>query len=380
MVHKLPKELQTPAGFVRTWGRSVASIPAEVIAATTLCVCCMTLTGLLLRSYTHQWALRPRRYSPSGVDLWVASLYPETFQGFFLDFGALTDWSTSSTRLLEDRGWQGICFDPFPRLFESRTCGIITQAIGGLMSQLVTLPNCTGEEQDSPEHGLQAVREEDCPSLSSQTYGISRILSLVEAPPVIDYIALGVSATSAQILEHFPWNRFCVRSWSVRVSPSARRVVRRSFLDHGCRFSEGPTETWVVCTCEASESPPPASELSDASSANDHSEPQALILAEVGRRPAPHRHGAKRGEASPMQEQEWEDGDVEVMPVASAHHRGGTSHGRLPPPKQRRATDSHHRRNPGARLFAGIARERPGAAGDRRNRTSKNRRATTVHQ
>lgn len=249
MVYK--KGFETAADLARKYGQSVVSVPAEVYSLSALCVSGLFLAGLVLRSYTTLHALRPHRYSPSGADVWVASLFAGDFAGYFLDIGGCTDWRTSNSRLLEERGWQGVCADPFPRGEGPRTCGIITQAIGGHMHRPASLANCTARVRNSSANAIDMMREEDCPVVKVTTYGIREFLDLIEAPHVIDYVSLGAAATSAQILKGFPWKRFCVRHWSIHAQATWRDDVRRSLTDHGCRISEGLVETWASCQCQA---------------------------------------------------------------------------------------------------------------------------------
>jgi FkbM family methyltransferase len=40
------------------------------------------------------------------------------YQGFFVDIGAFDGISHSNTKLLEDNGWAGVCFEPHPKSFQ----------------------------------------------------------------------------------------------------------------------------------------------------------------------------------------------------------------------------------------------------------------------
>jgi FkbM family methyltransferase len=57
----------------------------------------------------------------------------EKWPGFFVDIGAYDGISNSNTKLLEDNGWQGICFEPNPspfnRLKANRKCECFNYAI-----------------------------------------------------------------------------------------------------------------------------------------------------------------------------------------------------------------------------------------------------------
>ena len=51
-------------------------------------------------------------YSQHGEDLEIAALLPDT--GWFLDIGAYRPMELSNTRLLYERGWSGVMFEPSP--------------------------------------------------------------------------------------------------------------------------------------------------------------------------------------------------------------------------------------------------------------------------
>lgn len=256
MVYK--KGYQSAKDFARAWATSVSNAPVEVYGLTAVCLSGVLLVTLFLRSYTLLHSQRPHRFSLSGADVWVASLFADDFSGYFLDIGGCTDWSTSNTRMLEERGWEGMCADPFPRRDDMRTCGFITQAIGGEMHQPASLSNCTARARNGSAPAVDLVREEDCPRVQVTTYGIGEFLHLVEAPHVIHYISLGVTATSAQILQEFPWQRFCVKHWTIRPHPDSRLEVRSILLGHGCQIGEAHFETWASCECEVHPARPPA--------------------------------------------------------------------------------------------------------------------------
>jgi hypothetical protein len=64
-----------------------------------------------------------RFYSQMGQDKWVSeTVFPGVKNGFFLDVGSGDGTFLSNTKALEQRGWTGICVDPFPRNMQDRSC------------------------------------------------------------------------------------------------------------------------------------------------------------------------------------------------------------------------------------------------------------------
>lgn len=60
--------------------------------------------------------------SQIGQDRWVAeAVFPGVTNGYFLDVGSADGFVNSNTWALEQRGWTGICVDPFPSNMTGRT-------------------------------------------------------------------------------------------------------------------------------------------------------------------------------------------------------------------------------------------------------------------
>ena len=62
----------------------------------------------------------------------IESILDETFpqQPFFLEIGCWDGVQGSNSYHLEhERGWNGLCVDPFPKNFENRDCALCTKAI-----------------------------------------------------------------------------------------------------------------------------------------------------------------------------------------------------------------------------------------------------------
>lgn len=66
-------------------------------------------------------------YSQHGIEPILDELLPE--QGFFLEIGAWDGTHFSNSKYLEEKGWKGLCVEPFPRNFVSRITPVCTKAI-----------------------------------------------------------------------------------------------------------------------------------------------------------------------------------------------------------------------------------------------------------
>src|SRR5262249_41731195 len=69
-------------------------------------------------------------YSQMGQDKWVTEeVFPGVKNGFFLDVGSGDGTFMSNTKALEQKGWTGICIDPFPRNMQDRSCQIFKEVV-----------------------------------------------------------------------------------------------------------------------------------------------------------------------------------------------------------------------------------------------------------
>lgn len=90
-----------------------------------------------------------------GQDKWVLEkVFPDVANGYFVDVGSGHGTIGSNSRTLEERGWRGVCIDPFPVHMEGRTCEMFREVVfskarmvigfhtaGGLGGVADTLPN-----------------------------------------------------------------------------------------------------------------------------------------------------------------------------------------------------------------------------------------------
>jgi hypothetical protein len=61
-------------------------------------------------------------HSQMNQDKWVSeAVFPGVKNGFFLDVGSFDGTFISNSKTLEQKGWTGICVDPFPRNMQDRS-------------------------------------------------------------------------------------------------------------------------------------------------------------------------------------------------------------------------------------------------------------------
>ncbi len=72
-------------------------------------------------------------YTNPEIEKRILKFFNNKTNGFFVDIGAYDGIAISNTKLLEDIGWDGICIEPHPKVYErlvkNRTCKKINCAL-----------------------------------------------------------------------------------------------------------------------------------------------------------------------------------------------------------------------------------------------------------
>lgn len=174
-------------------------------------------------------------------------------EGFFLDIGTSNAQVRDSTRArhLERKGFAGVCAVPFPGIFTNRTCKVVGLPVSGTTGEKVRVNDCTGSPPNLESLNPFA-NQTECVEVEADTMGIADLLSLAAAPPVIDYVALDTHGSEQAILENFPVNDFCARSWTVKHNylESMKKIRHILEITMGCRVREGAGEYWARCPCD----------------------------------------------------------------------------------------------------------------------------------
>jgi FkbM family methyltransferase len=85
-------------------------------------------------------------YAAHGIDQYVKeTFFPNKTNGYFIDIGAHNGIDINNTYYFENEGWDGICFEPLPEIFEqlkqNRKCKVVQKAISDVIgsSQFFTI-------------------------------------------------------------------------------------------------------------------------------------------------------------------------------------------------------------------------------------------------
>lgn len=85
-------------------------------------------------------------YAAHGIDQYIKeTFFPNKTNGYFIDIGAHNGIDINNTYYFENEGWDGICFEPLPEIFEqlkqNRKCKVVQKAISDVIgsSQFFTI-------------------------------------------------------------------------------------------------------------------------------------------------------------------------------------------------------------------------------------------------
>jgi FkbM family methyltransferase len=154
--------------------------------------------------------------SEIGQDKWVLEkVFPGVTNGYFVDVGSGHGTIGSNSRTLEERGWKGVCIDPFPTHMEGRTCKMFKEVVfskPGLVMAFHTAGGLGGIADTLGKWNETAAR---APTVNVTTGTLDNILARAGAPPFIHFISLDVEGAELEALRAFPFDRYRVGAWTI---------------------------------------------------------------------------------------------------------------------------------------------------------------------
>jgi len=178
--------------------------------------------------------------SQLGHDLLVIQkIFPQKHNGYFIELGAHDGIKLSNTLLLEKNyGWNGICIEPNPILFNSlknnRSCSVsnelafseegldvnfsLCDLLGGITDQIDTYHSVKNSEQ-----------------ITLKTVTLTSILDKVNAPTYIEYMSLDTEGSEFEILKGLNLSKYHIQFMSIEhnyVEPK-RTLIRNYLYERG---------------------------------------------------------------------------------------------------------------------------------------------------
>jgi FkbM family methyltransferase len=78
--------------------------------------------------------MEKKYYAAHGIDQYIKeTFFPTKNNGYFIDIGAHNGVDINNTYYFENEGWEGVCFEPIPEIFnqlkQNRKCKVVQKAI-----------------------------------------------------------------------------------------------------------------------------------------------------------------------------------------------------------------------------------------------------------
>ena len=154
--------------------------------------------------------------SQIGQDKWVLeTVFPDVVNGFFLDVGSADGTIHSNTKALEQRGWTGVCIDPFPTHMEDRRCQMLKEVVFSEAGQRVKFQ--ASGELGGIAHTLGVWKDPalKAPTVEFTTTTLGDILERTKAPQFIHFVSLDIEGAELEALKGFPFDRYTIGALAV---------------------------------------------------------------------------------------------------------------------------------------------------------------------
>lgn len=171
---------------------------------------CCDLSGWQALSVTWDEVVNGRVYpSEIGQDKWVAvKMFPEERHGFFLDVGSGHGTIGSNTKALEERGWSGVCVDPFPTHMEGRSCQVFKAVVASVAGQRVKFHTHAGLGGIADLLGKWKEEASRSPVVELTTTTLADILARAAAPAFIHFMSIDIEGAELDALKGIPFDKY----------------------------------------------------------------------------------------------------------------------------------------------------------------------------
>jgi FkbM family methyltransferase len=165
-------------------------------------VCCdLSLPQALRLTWQEAIGGGPSYPSEIGQDKWVlAKMFPDIANGYFLDVGSGHGTIGSNTKALEERGWTGICVDPFPIHMDGRTCLMIKEVVSSESGKTVKFHTHSGLGGIADTLGKWKEEASKSPAVELTTVTLAEILERAKAPTFIHFLSLDIEGAELDAL------------------------------------------------------------------------------------------------------------------------------------------------------------------------------------
>lgn len=160
----------------------------------------------------------PNHKSQHGIEAYIEKYLKNP--GFFVEIGAWSGEIISQTiRLEQDKGWKGICVDPFPHGFSNRDCQVVWRAVSkdGLDREFlqVSIDRRNGGDvsyfsgfSDSVEANLQMIYDHcDYNRVQVKTITIDQLWYQYRLPSYVDFLSVDTEGSELEIFQSIDFDK-----------------------------------------------------------------------------------------------------------------------------------------------------------------------------
>ncbi len=192
--------------------------------------CCQLPFGRAIAIAYQESIGNPPYPSEIGQDKWVAEvMFPGVTDGVFLDVGSGHGQIGSNTRALEDRGWTGICVDPFPVAMDGRRCTVAREVVSSQSGVRVLFHTHDGLGGIADTLGKWKEEASRAPAVELTTVTLAEVLERAEAPGFIHFLSLDIEGAELEALRGIPFDRYRFGAMAIEHNeeePKRSEIVR----------------------------------------------------------------------------------------------------------------------------------------------------------
>jgi FkbM family methyltransferase len=151
-------------------------------------------------------------------------VFGKVLGGYFVDIGANDGVTFSNTYFFENHGWQGVCVEPIPEVFEklirNRKCKCLSGVISDNNAEYAKLLHVTGSEMLSgivdnlEQKYLERINQENAGGteiLEVKNYNFNQVIENTK----IDYLSIDTEGSEFPILQSIDFTKFAIKVISV---------------------------------------------------------------------------------------------------------------------------------------------------------------------
>jgi FkbM family methyltransferase len=186
-------------------------------------------------------------HSQTDQDRWIVrKVFPDVKNGYFVDIGSADGTRFSNTKALEDRGWKGICIDPFPRNMKGRICTVYKEVVYSKSGQTVSF-SAAGDFGGIRDHlgrwkDMKEMQQAEIVEFTTTT--LDEILIKARAPKYIHYVSLDIEGAELEALKAFDFSKYKVGAFTIEhnYEEPKRTKIKELLERNGYRLARSVAE------------------------------------------------------------------------------------------------------------------------------------------